>query len=74
MNSSAKSVSTSLASHFKLSVSISPYTDDERKHLANIPYVNVVGALMYVMVCTRSDILHVVSMVSKYMHDSGKVQ
>ena len=73
MDSSAKPVSTPLASHFKLSASMSPRTDDERKHMENIPYANVVGALMYAMVCTRPDISHAVSMVSRYMHDPGKV-
>ena len=51
---------------------MSPRTEEERKHMAQIPYANVVGALMYAMVCTRPDISHVVNMVSRYVHDSGK--
>ncbi|GFY82365.1 hypothetical protein Acr_02g0006050 [Actinidia rufa] len=39
--------------------------DDERKHMANVPYANAVGALMYAMVCTRPDISHAVSMVNR---------
>lgn len=67
-----KPVSTPLAPHFKLSASMSPRTEEERKHMAQIPYANAVGALMYAMVCTRPDISHAVSMVSRYMHDPGK--
>ncbi|GMP66476.1 hypothetical protein CsSME_00035411 [Camellia sinensis var. sinensis] len=55
-----------------LSASLSPRTEEERKHMAQVPYANAVGALMYAMVCTRPDISHAVSMVSRYMHDPGK--
>ena len=67
-----KPVSTPLASHFKLSASMSPRTEEEHKHMAQIPYANAIGALMYAMVCTRPDISHAVSMVSRYMHDPRK--
>jgi len=40
--------------------------------MENIPYTNAVGALMYAMVCTRPDLSHAVSMVSRYMHNPGK--
>lgn len=40
--------------------------------MAQVPYANVVGALMYAMVCTKPDISHAVSMVSRYMHDPRK--
>jgi hypothetical protein len=32
-----------------------------------VPYVSVVGSLMYEMVCTRSDISHAVGVLSRYM-------
>jgi hypothetical protein len=35
---------------------MSPRTEEERKHMAQIPYANAVGALIYAMVCTRPDI------------------
>ena len=37
-----------------------------------VPYVSVVGSLMYVMVYTRPDIAHVVEVVSRYMANPGK--
>ena len=72
INRKSKAVSTPLTPHFKLSASMSPCTEEEQKHMAQVPYANAVGALMYVMVCTRPDISHAVSMVSRYMHDPGK--
>ena len=37
-----------------------------------IPYSSAVGLLMYVMVCMRPDLCHVVSVVSRYMANLGK--
>lgn len=67
-----KPVSTSLAPHFKLSASMSPSTDAEKRQMDCVPYANVIGALMYAIVCTRPGISHVVSMVSRYTHNPGK--
>ncbi|XP_057469630.1 secreted RxLR effector protein 161-like [Actinidia eriantha] len=47
--------------------------DDERKHMENVPYTNVVGALLYAIDCTRPNISHAISMVSRYMHNPEKV-
>ncbi|GMP53679.1 hypothetical protein CsSME_00019075 [Camellia sinensis var. sinensis] len=58
INGKTKAVSTPLAPHFKLSASLSPRTEEKRKHMAQVPYANAVGALMYAMVCTRPDISH----------------
>ncbi len=41
--------------------------------MRNVPYASVVGSLMYAMVCTRPDISQAVSLVSRYMHNPGKV-
>ena len=72
MDRSAKPISTLLASHFKLSASMSPSTDNERKQMENVPYANAVGAWMFTRDCTRPDISHTVSMVNKYMQNLGK--
>ena len=40
--------------------------------MSKVPHVNAVGCLMYLMVCTRPDISHVVSMVSRFMANPGK--
>ena len=68
----ANTVSTSLAIHFKLSNKQSPTTKEEWDHMANVSYASTIGSLMYDMVCTRSNIAHVVRVVSRYMSNSGK--
>ena len=40
--------------------------------MAKIPYANAVGSLMYAMVCSRPDIAYSVSLVSRFMSNSGK--
>ncbi|KAE8674058.1 hypothetical protein F3Y22_tig00111769pilonHSYRG00329 [Hibiscus syriacus] len=70
--SSAKPVGTPLANHFKLSSEQCPKTDKEAENMAKVPYSNVVGCLMYAMVCTRPDLAHAVSQVCKYMSKPGK--
>ena len=60
----AKSVSTPMAPHFKLSAKMSPKNVQEREYMTHVPYANVVGSLMYAMVCTRPDLSQAVSMVS----------
>ena len=67
-----KPVSVPFASHFKLSSGLCPNTDEEKDYMSQIPYANVVGCLMYAMVCTRPDISHAVGVVSRYMANPGK--
>jgi len=40
--------------------------------MSSIPYSSVVGCLMYVMICTRPDIAHVVSTVGRFLYNLGK--
>ncbi|KAM2793311.1 hypothetical protein PS2_004857 [Malus domestica] len=72
VHDSTKPVSTPLAPHFKLSSLQCPKADKEKLQMKNIPYANLVGSLMYAMVCSRPDISHAVGMVSRYMHNPGK--
>src|ERR1051325_11362496 len=44
---------TSLATHFKLSSSQSPSSEDEAFDMKRVTYASVVGSLMYAMICTR---------------------
>ena len=67
----AKSVSTPLAPHFKLSAMMSPKNVEEREYMTHVPYASAVSSLMYAMVFTRPDLSQTVSMVSRYMHDPG---
>lgn len=38
-----------------------------------VPYEQIVGSLMYLMVCTRLDIALAMRKISRYMSNSGKV-
>ncbi|GKB21831.1 hypothetical protein Tco_0855754 [Tanacetum coccineum] len=67
-----KSVSVPLGAHFKVSLKDCPSNDWDVERMSKVPYVNVVGSLMYLMVCTRPDITYVVSIVSRYLANSGK--
>jgi hypothetical protein len=68
----AKSVSTPLANHFCLSTSQCPKTVEETEDMSNVSYASAMGCLMYAMICTRPDLAHAVSVVSKYMVNTGK--
>ncbi|KAE8689989.1 cytochrome P450 71A9-like [Hibiscus syriacus] len=68
-----KPVSTPLGVHFRLSKEQSPKTEEERTHMVKVSYASTIRSMMYVMVCTRPDIAHVVGTVSRYMNNPGKV-
>ena len=68
----AKAVSCPLAAHFKLSTKQCPSTYEKKKKMQHVPYASAVGSLMYAMVCTRPDIAHAVSTVSRFMSNPGR--
>ena len=70
--SEAKPVSTPLAAHFKLSKEQSPTTEEERGHMAKVPYASAIGSLMYAIVCIRLNIAHAVGVESRYMSNPRK--
>ena len=63
----AKPISSPLASHFKFSRKNYPHSEEEREDMSSITYSTAIGSLMYPMVSTRPDIVHVVSVVSRYL-------
>ena len=67
-----KPVSTSLASHSRLSKDRSSSIEQEWVYMAKVPYAFAIGSLMYVMICTRPDITHAVGVVSRYMSNPRK--
>ena len=68
----AKPVSTPLAAHFRLSSALCPVSDDDIEYMSRIPYSSAVGSLMYAMVCSRPDLSHALSVVSRFMANPGK--
>ena len=69
----AKLVSTSLTNHFILSTNQCPKIDDELKNMSKVPYATAVGCLMYAMVCTRPNLAHAISVVSKFLSNLGRL-
>lgn len=67
-----KPVSTPLAGHFRLSKDQSALTEQNQVYMAKVSYTFAIGSLMYVMICTRPNIGHVVGVVRKYMSNLGK--
>ena len=67
-----KSVSTPLANHFRLSGSQYPKNDEKIENMSKVPYASAVGCLIYAIVCTRPDLAHAVSIVSRYIANPGR--
>jgi len=61
------------APEYKLSREHSPKTKVEIEEMQSIPYRQVVGASMYLMVASRPDIGYAVGMVSCFMENPGKL-
>ena len=63
---------TPLAGHFKLNKRLCPSTEKEKCEMSIIPYLSVVGSLMYDMVCTLPDISHAIGVVSRFLENPDK--
>ncbi|KAL2248445.1 UNVERIFIED_CONTAM: Retrovirus-related Pol polyprotein from transposon TNT 1-94 [Sesamum indicum] len=68
----SKPASVPLAAHFQLSKDQSPKTEFEKAKMEKVPYSNVIGSIMYLMVCTRPDIAYAISCLSRYMSNPAK--
>jgi len=55
----------------KFSLMQCPKNDLERKQMENIPYVSVVGSLMYAQTCMRPYISFAVGMLGRYQSNPG---
>nr|GEV84704.1 retrovirus-related Pol polyprotein from transposon TNT 1-94 [Tanacetum cinerariifolium] len=64
--------SHAIGGHFKLSLKDYPVRDCDVERMSKVPYASAVESLMYLMVCTRSDIAYAVSVVSRYLANPGK--
>jgi len=65
-------VITLLTGHFKLSFKQCSQSLEEENEISRILYISAVGSLMYVMVCTRSDLAYAVNTISRFMSNAGK--
>ena len=68
----AKEVTVPLRGHFKLSADQCPSTEQEMEDMLSVPYSSAIGSIMYIMICTRPNLTHSISLLSKYMSNLGK--
>jgi len=57
INGDTKSVSIRLGPHFNIKTTMSLTTVEEHDSMSHVLYASVVGSFIYVMVCTRLDLL-----------------
>ena len=63
---------TPVAKGEKFSLSQCPKNNFEIQEMQQIPYVSVIGSLMFAQVCMRSDLAYIVGMLGRYLSNSGK--
>jgi len=69
--SSCSPVVTPMISGLRLFKADAPSTDTERAEMANLPYANAVGALLYLAMATRLDIAYAVSVLCRFIANPG---
>ena len=66
-------VSTPMEPGLRLSPEQGAETPEERAEMSDLPYINAVGALMYLATCTRPDIAYTVSQLARFNSNPGHV-
>lgn len=67
-----KPVSTPLAAHFKLLVSLSLSTYAKCDYMSRDPYASAVVSIIYAIFCTRMDLLQEASIINRYTTNPSK--
>ena len=65
-------VHTPMQPGLRLSEEMCPSDAQERTEMSKLPYINAVGALMYLATCTRPDIAFTVSQLARFNSNPGK--
>jgi hypothetical protein len=66
-----KRIDTPVRKGNSLSSEMCPKTQVEIKSMTQVPYANVIGNLIYAMLCTRPDICFAVELVSRFQSNPG---
>ena len=64
-------VSTPMLAGQRLDAEMCPTTDEGKKEMAGVPYLQAVGALLYLAIATRPDISYAVGVLARYSHNPG---
>jgi hypothetical protein len=48
-----------------------PFAPGEEEEMKKVPYAELIGCLMYIMVCTRPDLAYPVSLLARFMADGA---
>ncbi|KAG8949046.1 hypothetical protein FRC04_009120 [Tulasnella sp. 424] len=65
-------VTTPMDPGAQLSKEQSPKSDEEKEYMTKVPYINAVGALMYLAVATRPDIAYTVAKLAQFNSCPGE--
>ena len=66
-----KPVATPMVPGSRLSKAMGPSSPSEKEEMQKIPYLNAIGALNYLAICTRPDISYAVGCLARYSGDPG---
>ncbi|GJY97376.1 retrotransposon protein, putative, ty1-copia subclass [Tanacetum coccineum] len=69
-----KSVQMPLGRHFKLSVKDCPVRDCNVERMSKVMYANAIRSLMYLMVCTRPEIVYAIWQSNMQQYGTGKTK
>ena len=62
---------TLVKKNLSLSLDMCPKIPNEKEQMSKVPYSNVVGSLMYVMMCKRPDMCYAIGLVSIFQSNPG---
>lgn len=68
----SKPIGVPLAGHFKFPMTQCPGTYDEKLDMSRVPYANAIGSVMYTKVCSKLDITHAMSVLSRFMANPSR--
>ena len=68
----AKSTKQPMTTQHQISSKQCPETVKEKQEMKKVPYDAAVGSIIYLMVCSRPDLAHSISCLSRYMANPGK--
>ena len=64
-------VATPMLAGQRLDAEMCPTTDEGKKDMAGVPYLQAVGALLYLAIATCPDIPYAVGVLARYSHNPG---